>query len=160
MEPDEIRISYAMFRELWKHLVSKRKARKLEVDRHVIWQRLADGRLALRERAAGSDEAAVEEGAVVTLSLDNGGQVRNWFSKHGVHVVPIEVATPSEFLEASAPDALQTPDARVRGTAKPRGPRTGKPTREQRRGMSTPKQSDAKKMNGNTPIKHRRTAAA
>jgi len=75
MKPAEIQVDYAMFRDFWKHLVSKRKARKFEVDRDEIWQRLASGRLGLREHPVGVVEATAEERATVTPSFDKAGRI-------------------------------------------------------------------------------------
>jgi len=159
LKPDEIRMSYPMFRELWKRLVSKRKARKFEVDRHVIWQRLASGHLDLRKQAA-EYEAAIEELPMPRLSLDDGGQARNWFNQRRIQVVPVKVARPSDHVETSASDALQFPHADGQGAVKSRVTSAGEPTRGKRQGMSTPKQAATKTKRGSTPIKRRRTAEA
>jgi len=159
LKPDEIRMSYPMFRELWARLVSKRKARKFEVDRHVIWQRLASGHLELRKQAA-EYEAAIEELTMPTLSLDDGGQTRNGFNQRRIQTAPVKVARPSDHMETSASDVLQFPDADGQGAVKSWVTSAGKPTRRKPRGMSTPMQAATKTKRGSAPIKRRRTAEA
>ncbi len=159
-EPEEVRVSYATFRELWKRLVSKRKARKLEVDRDEIWQRLASGQLDLREHTVVLAKAAIDEGTTAAASLDEAGQIRIRSTKRHIPVVAVNEPTRRDRVKAGAADAVQTPGAVVQRAKRSRGVSVGDVTLVKPRAKPALKKAVARTNLGGTPIKRRCTRRA
>jgi hypothetical protein len=122
--PTHATISYESFQELWKRLVSKKKARRFDVDAESAWAQLgSDGRLSLRKRERAAEGAGNERPAGTTGDEGAHRPAARQATSHAHASAQASAAMDDPVNKAAAPVASGPSGARAARKAPRRAPR-------------------------------------